>query len=84
MRTLEESTEREQQAMATLRQKHAEEVSQMEKEMREELNLERERLLNQIRELTIMKQHASAEVLFRVKHLEDLACTVFYHLRLMY
>ena len=48
---------------AELSQKHAEEVRQIKKEMREQLNAERERLLNQIRELTVMKEHKRLEVL---------------------
>jgi F0F1-type ATP synthase membrane subunit b/b' len=62
VKTLEESFEREQQTVAKLHQKHAEELNHMEKEMREQLNSERERLLNQIRELTVMKKHATTEV----------------------
>lgn len=62
MKTSEESVEREQEMTAELCQKHAEEVNHIKREMREQLNVERERLLNQIRELTVMKEHASVEV----------------------
>lgn len=63
LKSFEESVEREQQMTAELCQKHADEVNQIKKEMREQLNTERERLLNQIRELTVIKEHANAEVL---------------------
>lgn len=62
LKMFEESVEREQQMTAELCQKHAEEVKQTKKDMREQFNAERERLLNQIRELTVMKEHASTEV----------------------
>lgn len=60
--TLEGSVERDQKMLAELCQKHAEEVNQVKKEMRAQLNTERERLLNQIRELTVIKEHTSAQV----------------------
>lgn len=62
LKTFEESVEREQQMTAELCHRHAEEVNQMKREIREQFNAERERLLNQIRELTVMKENTSAEV----------------------
>lgn len=62
MRILEGAVEKEQQVTAELCQKHAQEVVEIKKQMREQLSIERERLLNQIRELTVMKEHANAEV----------------------
>lgn len=47
---------------AELCQTHAEEVNKVKRELREQFNAERDRLLNQIRELTVMKEHASAKV----------------------
>ena len=59
MRILEGTVEKE---TTELCQKHAQEVAEIKKQMREQLSIERERLLNQIRELTVMKEHAKAEV----------------------
>ena len=64
MQGLEESAAREKEALTKLCQNHAEEISRVREEMGEQLTVERERLLNQIRELTIMNQHTSAEVRF--------------------
>ncbi len=61
---------------AELCQKHAEEMTRVKTEMREELRSERERLLNQIRELTIMKERASAEV-SRIHLVLGCACVYF-------
>ena len=56
------SAEEYQKKMATLLKDHAEEVTQVKKQMRQQLESERKRLLNQIRELTIIKEQANAEV----------------------
>ena len=62
MKALKETTERDQEVIAKLHQSHADEVSNITKQARMQLQNERERLLNQIRELTAMKAHATAEV----------------------
>ena len=48
--------------IAQLHRSRLEEVAQVKKEMGEQLKDERGRLLNQIRELTVMKEQANAEV----------------------
>ena len=45
-----------------LRQTHVVELAEMQQKMRRQLEAERERLLNQIRELTRMKEDANAKV----------------------
>ncbi len=62
MKAVKESVQRDQEVIAKLHQSHADEISKITKEARAQLQSERERLLNQIRELTVMKAHASAEV----------------------
>lgn len=62
MRCLEESTDKDQEKIAELHQTHADVVAQIKRDMGEQLKDERERLLNQIRELTVMKEQANTEV----------------------
>ena len=57
IRNLEENAEKK---IIELHSSHAEGIAQVKKQARQQL--ERERLLNQIRELTIMKESATAEV----------------------
>jgi len=45
-----------------LRQTHVVELAELQRKMRGQLEAERERLLNQIRELTRMKEEANAKV----------------------
>lgn len=59
---LEESVAKDQKSITDLHQRHAEEVAEVKREMMEQLTSERERLLNQIRELTTLKDHANAVV----------------------
>lgn len=62
LRAVKETVERDQEVIAKLHQSHANEVSKIKQEGREQLQSERERLLNQIRELTVMNAHTNAEV----------------------
>lgn len=59
---LKKSIEVLQQDISNLKVSHTEEMSQLKKEKREELEVERQRLLNQIWEVTKLKQEASAKV----------------------
>ena len=51
-----------QEVIESLHRSHADEVNRITRQASESLQNERERLLNQIRELTVMKAHVSAEV----------------------
>lgn len=62
VRSLEESAQKDQEKITELQLTHIEEVAQIKRDKGEQLKEERERLLNQIRELTITKEKASAEV----------------------
>lgn len=60
--TLEEKVSQLREGEFKLRKVHTQELAQMQQRLRSELEAERGRLLNQIRELTRLKEEASAEV----------------------
>ena len=65
---MKETAERDEEVIAKLHQSHEEEVSRIKRQGMEQLQKERERLLNQIRELTVMNAHTNAEVKLIILH----------------
>ena len=62
MNGLERTIQQLQQSMSSLKLKHTEELTELRQRMRKELETERERLLNQIRQQTKLKEEVSAKV----------------------
>lgn len=59
---LEKTIEELQRSMLVLKSAHTEEIGKLKKEKRDELERERQRLQNQIREITMLKHEVSAKV----------------------
>ena len=62
MKGLERTIQQLQQSKSSLKLKHTEELTELRQRMRKELETERERLLNQIRQQTKLKEEVSAKV----------------------
>ena len=63
MKGLERTVKQLQQSISSLKLKHTEELTALRQRMRSELETERERLLNQIRQQTKLKEEVSAKVI---------------------